>query len=367
LQFTDFLHLIIIKIKEIKSNMEVKIQLRATIKDVAAAAGVSTTAVSLVLNGKSGKISEKTRKQILDAVEKLNYRPNHIATSMVTKTTQTIGLVLPDISNIYFAELSKLIEQACYSYGYNVLYGSTHDMARRDIDYINIFLDRNVDAIIVILSNSIDDHVNDIQKIISTTDTPFIVVDRMLDINVGTTIVVDHKLGGYLATKHLINLGHRSIGCITGPKNVYSSIERLNGYMEALTEANIPIQENLIYEGNFHRESGMEALPYLLGRGVTAIFAFNDMMALGVYKQASYYNLSIPDNLSLVGYDDIFVSDFITPPLTSVEQPVKKLADEAVKQVMKAIKNKPKKQNKELLVFDPVLKVRGSTKPLISK
>lgn len=339
--------------------------MRATIKDVAAEAGVSTTAVSLVLNGKSNKISEKTKKQILDVVEKLNYRPNHIAMSMVTKTTQTIGLVLPDISNIYFSELSKLIEQACYDHGYNVLYGNTHDMARRDIDYINIFLDRNVDAIIVILSNSIDEHLRDIQKLISSTSTPFIVVDRKLDIEAGTTIIVNQKLGGYLATQHLINLGHRSIGCITGPKNVYSSIERLNGYKEALLEANIPIQENLIFEGDFHRESGMKALPYLLGRGVTAIFAFNDMMALGVYKQASYYNLSIPDNLSLVGYDDIFISDFITPPLTSIEQPVKNLADEAVNQVLNAIENKNTENN--FFIFDPVLKVRASTKPLITK
>ncbi len=336
--------------------------MRATIKDVAAEVGVSTTAVSLVLNGKNSKISEKTKEQIFEAVKKLNYRPNHIAMSMVTKSTQTIGLVLPDISNIYFSELSKLIEQACYSHGYNVLYGNTHDMARRDIDYINIFLDRNVDAIIVILSNSIDEHLREIQKIISSSDTPFIVVDRMLDIDSGTTIVVNQKLGGYLATQHLINLGHRSIGCITGPKDVYSSIERLNGYKAALSEANIPIQDNLIFEGDFHRESGMEALPYLLGRGVTAIFAFNDMMALGVYKQAGYYNLSIPDNLSLVGYDDIFISDFLTPPLTSIEQPVRNLADEAVNQIMKAIN----KENisKRLLTFDPVLKVRGSTRAI---
>lgn len=339
--------------------------MRATIKDVAAEVGVSTTAVSLVLNGKMSKISEKTKMQILEAAEKLNYRPNHIAMSMVTKTTRTIGLILPDISNIYFSELSKLIEQACYAHGYNVLYGNTHDIASRDIDYINIFLDRNVDAIIIILSNSIDEHLRDIQKIIMNSETPFIVVDRMLDINAGTTIVVNQQLGGYLATQHLINLGHRSIGCITGPRNVYSSIERLNGYKAALTEANIPIQENLIFEGNFHRESGMEALPYLLGRGVTAIFAFNDMMALGVYKQAGYYNLSIPDNVSLVGYDDIFISDYLTPPLTSIEQPVRNLADEAVKQVLEAIEKK--NNSKSFYTFDPVLKVRGSTKAIYTR
>ena len=328
-------------------------------------AGVSTTAVSLVLNGKSRNISEKTAKQILEAAEKLNYRPNHIAMSMVTKTTHTIGLVLPDISNIYFSELSKLIEHYCYESGYNVLYGNTNDMAHRDVDYINIFLDRNVDAIIAILSNSIDEHLNEIQKIIVNSDTPFIMVDRMPESGLATTVLVNQKLGGYLATQHLINLGHRSIGCITGPKNVYSSIERLSGYKEALMEADIPVQEALIYEGNFHRESGMEALPYLLGRGVTAIFSFNDMMAMGVYKQASYYNISIPDDLSIVGYDDIFISEFMTPPLTSVEQPVKKLAEETVKQVIAEINEKGRK--KSLFTFDPILKVRGSTKAFIPR
>jgi len=340
-------------------------KLRSTIKDVAAEAGVSTTAVSLVLNGKSDKISEKTKKQIHDAVEKLNYRPNYIAMSMVTKTTRTIGLILPDISNIYFSELSKLIEQCCNENGYNVLYGNTNDMPHRDIDYINIFLDRNVDAIIAILSNSIDEHLRDIQKIISNTDTPFIIVDRMLDIDLATTVIVDQRLGGYLATQHLINLGHRSIGCITGPNDVYGSIERLNGYKDALHEAGLPMQENLVYEGNFHRESGMEALPYLLGRGVTAIFSFNDMMALGVYKQASYYNISIPDDLSIVGYDDIFISEFITPPLTSVEQPVKKIAEETVNQVILEINKSSKKKN--LFIFEPMLKVRGSTKAFVPR
>lgn len=341
--------------------MEVDI-LRATIKDVAKEAGVSTATVSLVLSGKDSKISSKTRQQILDAVSKLNYRPNYIAASMVTKTTRTIGFILPDIGNIYFSDLAKRIAQACYSYGYNVLYGCTHDMAQRDTEYLNIFLDRNVDAIIIIPSKSIDEHLQEIQKILIRTDTPLVVLDRKLDIDAGTTIVVDQRLGAYLATQHLISLGHRSIGCVTGPKNVYSSIERLNGYQAALMGADLPIQEDLIFEGDFQTESGMEALPYLLGKGVTAIFAFNDMMALGVYKQASHYNISIPDNLSVVGYDDIFISDFITPPLTSIEQPVKKLAEETVAQVMNAIQGKSKRN--EAIVFEPLLKVRGSTKPL---
>ena len=336
--------------------------MRTTIKDVAKEAHVSTTAVSLVMNGNYEKVSDETKQRILATAAKLNYRPSHIAMSMITKTTRTIGLILPDISNIYFSELAKLIEQECYENGYNILYGNTRDMPKRDIEYINLFLDRNVDAIIIVSSSSIDKHLHEIEDLIASTDTPFFFLDRAMSIPNCTTIVVNQQLGGLMATQSLIDLGHRSIGCISGPKNVYSAVERLNGYKAALTNAGIPIREDLIYEGDFHHESGFQALPYLLGKGVTAIFACNDMMALGVYKQAINYNISIPHDLSLIGYDDIFIADFLIPPLTSVEQPSKELAMETVSRVMDAINGK--KSDKKLIVFEPILKVRGSTKAL---
>lgn len=336
--------------------------MRVTIKDVAKEAGVSITSVSLVLNGNYDKVSAETKQRILEVAAKLKYRPNHIAMSMVKKTTKTIGLVLPDISNIYFSELAKQIEQECYALGYNMLYGNTQDRASRDIEYINIFLDRNVDAIIMVLSNTIDKHLAEIESIINSTDTPILILDRKILANKCTNVLVNQKLGGYIATKHLIDLGHTSIGCISGPTNTYSGEERLEGYKTAMADHDIPIRPELIVEGNYHRESGMKALPSLLGQGVTAIFACNDMMALGVYKQAVNYNISIPQDLSVIGFDDIFIADSLIPPLSSIAQPSARLAKVVVEQALAAI-NDPDHKN-EVIVFDPILMIRGSTKAL---
>ena len=336
--------------------------MRITIKDVAKEAGVSITSVSLVLNGNYDKVSETTRERIIEVANRLKYRPNHIAMSMVKKTTKTIGLILPDISNIYFSELAKQIEQECYRHGYNMLYGNTQDSAIRDIEYINIFLDRNVDAIIMILSNTINEHLKEIESIVRNTDTPILTLDRNIPIKDCITVLVNQKLGGYMATKHLIDLGHVSIGCISGPLNIFSAVERLEGYKEALVESDIPVREELIYEGDYHRESGMRALPALLGRGVTAIFACNDMMALGVYKQAGNYNISIPQDLSIIGYDDIFIADYLIPPLSSIAQPSEKLATVVVEQALMAIEDRMHKGN--TLMFDPILMLRGSTRSI---
>lgn len=338
------------------------LEVRVTIKDVAKEAGVSITSVSLVLNGNYDKVSDETKKRIIDVANNLKYRPNHIAMSMVKKTTKTIGLILPDISNIYFSELAKQIEQECYALGYNMLYGNTQDKAARDIEYINIFLDRNVDAIIMILSNTIDKHLKEIESIIKSTDTPILILDRKILANRCINVLVNQKLGGYMATKHLINLGHTSIGCITGPKNTYSAEERLEGYKSAMLENNIPIKPELIVQGDYHRESGLLALPALLGQGVTAIFACNDMMALGVYKQAVNYNINIPQDLSVIGFDDIFIADFLIPPLSSIAQPSDKLAKVVVEQALMAINDHEYKNN--VIVFDPILMIRGSTKAL---
>lgn len=336
--------------------------MRATLQDVAKKVGLSTTTVSLVLNNKPNRISEATKEKILAAARELNYRPNHIAVSMVTKETKTIGLILPDISNLYFSELARVIEDECNKHGYNVLYGNTHDSVKRDFEYLNIFLDRNVDAIIMSLSNSfgLEDQ-KQFSRILANTNVPIIMVDRTLDTQGIVSVVLDHKQGGYLATKHLLSLGHRRIGCVSGPANVPSAIQRLEGYKQALLEEQIPFDPDWVYTGDFRVESGSRALPYLLGQNVSAIFACNDMMALGIYRESRLYNLRIPNDLSLVGFDDIFLSDFLDPPLTTVAQPIADIGKECVKQAMVALNNEA--TDGGTFVFKPVLKVRGSCRP----
>lgn len=335
--------------------------MRATIQDVAKRVGISTTAVSLVLNNRPNRISRKTRAKILAAAQELNYRPNHIAVSMVTKATRTIGLILPDISNLYFSELARVIEVQCSHYGYNVMYGNTRDSVARDFEYLNLFLERNVDAIIMVPSNFFGPE--DKKKfcgILAGTDVPIIMADRALDLPGIVSVVPDHRLGGYLAARHLLNLGHKRIGCISGPENIPSAVQRLEGYKQALQEDQIPFDPNLVYTGDYRVESGSRALPYLLDQNVTAIFACNDMMALGVYRESRLYHLLIPDDLSIVGFDDIYLLDYLDPPLTTVAQPIADIGKECVRQAIAALNHESVGDN---FVFQPILKVRGSCKP----
>jgi len=333
--------------------------LRPTIKDVAKAVGISTTTVSLVLNNKPNRISKMKKAEIIKAASELNYRPNRIAVSMVTKETHTIGLILPDISNLYFSELAKIIEEEFRKYGYTVLYGNTSDSVEYDFEYLNIFIDSNVDAVIMVLSASFSEE-NKIRfhQIIDNNPVPIIILDRSINDKNMKSILLDQQLGGYLATTYLIHLGHRKIGCITGPKNMSSANERVNGYILALSEAGIPFDENLIIEGDFSVESGMRALPYLLGQSVTAVFASNDMMAIGIYRECNRFNVKIPQDLSIVGFDDIFLSEFIDPPLTTISQPIDKIAKEAVNQILLLLHGDASDKND--VIFKPVLKVRGS-------
>jgi family./Bacterial regulatory proteins, lacI family. len=332
---------------------------RATLQDVARKVGLSTTTVSLVLNNKPNRISEGTRRKILAAARELNYRPNHIAVSMVTRQTQTLGLILPDISNPFFAELARVIEDECSRYGYSVLYGNTHGSVKRDFEYLNIFLDRSVDAVIMSLSNSFGpDDSKRFLDIVKSANVPVIMVDRTPDAPGIVSVVLDHRLGGYLAAKHLLSLGHKRIGCISGPENVPGAVQRLEGFKNALEEAKIPFDSGLVYTGDFSAESGSRALPCLLDQNVTAVFACNDMMALGVYRACRLYGIRIPDDISVVGFDDIYLSDFLDPPLTTVAQPIEDMGRECVRQAMAAIKSGT--AGSGAFVFRPVLKVRGS-------
>jgi len=343
----------------ISTDIEEGEHLRPTIKDVAKAVGISTTTVSLVLNNKPNRISKMKKAEIIKAASELNYRPNRIAVSMVTKETHTIGLILPDISNLYFSELAKIIEEEFRKYGYTVLYGNTSDSVEYDFEYLNIFIDSNVDAVIMVLSASFSEE-NKIRfhQIIDNNPVPIIILDRSINDKNMKSILLDQQLGGYLATTYLIHLGHRKIGCITGPKNMSSANERVNGYILALSEAGIPFDENLIIEGDFSVESGMRALPYLLGQSVTAVFASNDMMAIGIYRECNRFNVKIPQDLSIVGFDDIFLSEFIDPPLTTISQPIDKIAKEAVNQILLLLHGDASDKND--VIFKPVLKVRGS-------
>ncbi|MGO5052918.1 LacI family DNA-binding transcriptional regulator [Lachnospiraceae bacterium LCP25S3_G4] len=338
--------------------------MRTTIKDIANYTGFSVTTISLVLNGKAHKIPKSTKDIIFDAVEKLNYRPNQLAVGLVKKRTKTIGLVISDVSNVFFSNLAKGVEDECRRNGWNLILCNTNDMHKRDLEYIQVLADKGVDGILFCMAlDSNKEKALESVKLMEKLKVPFVMIDRFLEEADCCTVLVNHRLGGYIATKHLIELGHKKIACVAGPLSLEDCKARLKGYIEALEEANISYDKSLIYEGNYDRESGVEAVEYLLPKKCTAIFAFNDMSAYGVYNGLKRHKLLVPDDMSLVGYDDIFFSEILDVPLTTINQPVYEMGVEAVQQLITEIDTEVNSQ--KCITFQPKLVLRESTKELI--
>lgn len=332
---------------------------KTTIQDIANEANVSTTTVSLVLNNKPNRISNKTKNKIRKIAKEKNYIPNQLAISLATKTSSTIGMIIPDISNVFFAELCKFCEFEARKTGLNITFSSAGENAPSDMKYINAMIASQVDGIIYVASSSTDAETNKkICQHILNAKIPFVVVDRSIDSPWAKSVFIDNELGGYIATKHLLQLGHRNIGCITGPMQNDVSRKRLSGYKKALKEFNVPFKRSLIKEGDFQIHSGYDNLAYMRGMNISAIFCFNDMMALGVYRAMRDYNLKIPNDISIVGYDDIFVCDILDAPLTTVHQSADSMSKHAISMLLSLIKGEKDIEN---IVISPQLKVRVST------
>ncbi len=330
-----------------------------TIKDIAKEAKVSVTTVSFVLNGKLDNISEETIKKVKAVADKFNYSPNPIAVGLVTRKTKTIGLIIPDIQNLFFSQMAKHIEGELIKDGYNLILCNTDDKYERDLKTIMTLANRNVDAIIFSPSTQsmFIKNQKKIVELLRKTNIPYLVIDREIDNLGGNMVVNDDLYGGYIATKHLLEHGHRRIGCITGPLNVSSAKKRYEGYIKALREFNLDINKDYIIEGDYHYNSGYYDTKALLSKDITAIFASNDLMAYGVYKACKEFNRKIPEEISVVGFDDLYFSSILDVPLTSVKQDVEQLS----KKISAAILNKvSNNEDLQTIVFKPSLTIRNS-------
>ena len=332
-----------------------------TIRDIAKKCNCSITAVSLVLNNRPNRISEPVKQRIREAAKEFNYHPNQIALSLVTRKTNVIGLILPDISNAFFSEFVKEVESECSKHGYTLILASTNESAASELEVVRTFISRALAGIILIRSSiGLEEFQDLIFTAISTCDTPFICVDRSFKSGNIKNIIIDQKQGGYLATKHLISCGYKNIGMITGPLKLATAMMRLDGYKQALEEAHIPFNESFIYEGDFSNESGELGTAKLMEANVDAIFASNDMMAFGVYKAIHQMGLSIPDRLGVIGFDDIQFASIVSPSLTTIHQPMQEIANEAVNSLLDMIKGSSSLGHTKM--FEPSLIIRGSTK-----
>ena len=327
-----------------------------TIREVAESAGVSYATVSHVINN-TRVVSQETRERVLAAMAALNYRPNALARSLRQGKTNTIGLVLPDSANPFFAEISRGIEDEAFKKGYSVFLCNTELDMQRELFYVDVLSKKQVDGIIFVAAGDQADSL----EFLRHEGLPVVMIDRDLPNVEVDAVLTDHQLGGFLATRHLIELGHKRIACIAGPSSITPSAERMTGYRKALEQAGLPYDETLVLRGDYHAQSGMEITHAILKMDPrpTAVFASNDLMALGALRAAAEAGYSVPRDLAVIGYDDLELAKFTNPPLSTIAQPKKEIGTQAVNLLVDRItrKNRPPSR----LVLAPELIVRRST------
>lgn len=328
----------------------------ATIKDVAARAGVSFTTVSHVVNN-TRPVSSEVRTKVEAAIRELNFVPSAVARSLKARTTSTIGVVIPNNNNPYFAEMSRGIEAYCERRGYCVLLGNSDDEPEKQRKYLRVMIERRIDGLIVASAGGEDTFA----EALGRTDLPVVIVDREVPGVRADLVQIDHELGAYLAAQHLLDLGHLRIACIAGPAHVVVSDARVKGFTRALEEHGIPVDACQVVAGDYTSHGGYEAAGTLLdGRRPTAIFATNDMMALGALRAAAERGLSVPRDLSVIGFDDIELSRYFYPALTTVGQSIVMLGERAAQTLIERV-TKEVQGDARRLIIAPDLKIREST------
>ena len=334
-----------------------------TILDVAKLAGVSTTTVSHFING-TRYISDDLKEKVEKAIAELDYHPNSMARGLRRGESKTIGLIVPDNSNPFFAEVLRQIENVGYENGYSVILCNSDGDIEKEAAYSNLLVNKQVDGIIFITTNNSCEH---LQQLI-TSGIPILLVDRDIPLKSSDVLLVNNFQGGYDAANYLIRLGHRKIACVTGPSSLTPSAERVKGYRQALMDAGIAVHPEWILSGDFQVEGGERGIEQILRmvERPSAIFACNDMMALGVLRGLQNSGFSIPQDFSLIGFDDILLSSIVSPALTTIAQPVDEMSKLAIELLVKRIQNKKVGSSEERIILPTRLVIRESCKELES-
>ncbi len=328
--------------------------MRTTMKDIAKAVGVHPSTVSRVING-NPNISEKTAKKVFSTIEDLNYTPNALARSLKTKKIETLGMLIPDIANPFFAGLARGVEDTANQYGYNVILCNTDDQFEKEKTYLRLLEERRVDGLILATAKIRDKSIIELEK----SRFPYILLSRNIRDLQENSISIDDIAGGYLATKYLIGLGHRNIGHIGGPYNTMAALDRIKGYKKALLQYGIPFNRCYIGEGDFKIKGGYQVMNQFLKlqNPPTAVFTANDLLAVGAIEAIREHGYNVPDDISIIGFDDIRLASFLSPPLTTIRQPMLEMGSLAIIKLMERIEHQRVHQN---ILIKPELIVRKS-------
>lgn len=335
--------------------------MKATLKDIARRAKVSIAAVSMVLNdAPASRISKEKSEEIKRIAKELNYVPNQAARSLVRRRSMTIGMIIPDIENSFFSSLVKTIEDVLRQEGYSLIIVNSNDRYEQDLSLLQLLELRGIDGLLLTIGNESYQHLNDLEQFMAKYPVPYVVVDRMIPW-AKTGVWFNNEHGGFLATEFLIKQGHRRIGCIAADRYSKNGMERYLGYIRALETYQIPFDEAIVMEGSYHFRDGYQAVDALLHTDITALVCANDMTAYGAMKRLREQGRKIPDDLSIVGYDNLPLSDILDVSLTSVAQDVELLGKKSVELLLSLIQHPERTQ---IIMLEPQLKEKNSTRCL---
>ncbi|WP_066063426.1 catabolite control protein A [Neobacillus soli] len=329
-----------------------------TIYDVAREANVSMATVSRVVNG-NPNVKPVTRKKVLEVIERLGYRPNAVARGLASKKTTTVGVIIPDISNIFFAELARGIEDIATMYKYNIILSNSDQNKDKELHLLNNMLGKQVDGLVFMGGNITAEHVQEFEK----SPVPIVLAGSIEDSNKIPSVNIDYEEAVYDSVKEFIEKGHKNIAFVVGPLHEPKNTQmKLKGYQRALQEAEIPYNVELVVEGDYTYDSGIEAFEKLLeaSERPTAIFVGADEMALGVVHGAEDRGYKIPEDFEVITSDNTRLSLMVRPQLTTVIQPLYDIGAVAMRLLTKLMNKEQVEQ--QIVVLPHRIEHRQSTK-----
>ncbi len=329
----------------------------SSMKDVARLAGVSPSTVSRVIN-QNIPVDARTKKRVEEAIRKLNYRPNLLAKGLRLRSGHFIGLVVPEFIPLHaFANIIKYTEESTARHEFNLILGNHHDNADLEEQFIDSLIRRSVDGIIF---SRVSDE-SRVLKILHKRNIPIVVIDRVLEDESIPSVVLNNYRAGELAADHLVSLGHRHVACISGPLNIALCRERIKGFRHVLQHHQIVFDDEFIFGGDFKLEAGMQGTASILRNHpeTTAIWAHNDLMAAGVVKELYRRGLKVPEDMSVLGMDDVSLASILTPELSTIQQPFQAMSEKAVEMIVMQKEHAGLVEKK--VVFEPTLVVRETT------
>lgn len=330
----------------------------ATIKDVAREAGVSVATVSRSFSG-SQPVSAEVRERVREVSRRLGYRPNAVARSLRVESTKTLGLVIPNIMNPFFTEVARAVEGAAWGRGYSLMLGNTDENPQKEERYLELLLEKQVDGIIISPARAESPRLEEVED----AGVPIIFLDRVVRGVDAPVVRADGRRAVGRLVEYLADLGHERIAIISGPPETISGEERLATFLDEARRLGVPVPREMVRPGDFGRESGARAMRELLSldEPPTAVFAANNLMALGALAAVGEAGVRLPEELSFVSFDDSRWFELMTPSITAISQPIEKLGASAAEMLSKSLEENGRPGEKpQSVILEAELVLRGS-------